>query len=347
MSNSGTTVESFSSDPNAQKDNNNNNPLITLFQQQIISSSKENSDLPQDISVDRINLCTLENNNGIFLEGPAYESSIFTPSVENGVQEFETMTQSSMRNNSSRASRWTTVDDQMNEDSFICDNNNRSDDSDPNDDEDDAKYRRRTGKGPQSKNLVAERKRRKKLNDRLYSLRALVPKISKLDRASILGDAIEYVNELKQQVEDLQIELEEHSDNEGLRKTGNNDINQNNVTPGTVMHRNGMKRGPKREHQNCMNGFHNNNTVVNDVSNKNQELDSTYDHKVQQMEPQVEVFQIDGNEFFVKVFCEHKSGGFVRLMEALNSMGLEVTNVNSTRHTCLVSTIFKLEVKPS
>lgn len=59
-----------------------------------------------------------------------------------------------------------------------------SDCSDQIDDEDDAKYRRRTGKGPQSKNLEAERKRRKKLNDRLYALRALVPKISKVNHSS-------------------------------------------------------------------------------------------------------------------------------------------------------------------
>lgn len=61
----------------------------------------------------------------------------------------------------------------------------------------------------------------------------------------------------------------------------------------------------------------------------------------------MEVFQLDGNEFFIKVFCEHKSSGFVRLMEALNSLGLEVTNVNTTRHTCLVSSIFKVEVPKS
>ncbi|KAL2537817.1 Transcription factor ABORTED MICROSPORES [Forsythia ovata] len=271
---------------------------------------------------------TIDKN--MFFEG-TYESNAFVTSVENElIHETEPTG---------------TIEDQLNED-LLAQDNNRSENSDLNDDEDDAKYRRRTGKGPQSKNLKAERRRRKKLNDRLYALRALVPKISKLDRASILGDAIEYVKDLQNEVKDLQIELEQHSDNEDTSKSGTNS-HMKNGQPGNIQ-QSGMKRGPNREHTNFSNGFHKGSTGYTgiDVSKQNNESENGKG-KVQQMEPQVEVFRLDGNEFFVKVFCEHKHGGFARLMEALYSLGFEMTNVNATRHTCLVSNIFKVEKRDS
>ncbi|KAI7980397.1 Transcription factor bHLH93 [Camellia lanceoleosa] len=53
---------------------------------------------------------------------------------------------------------------------------------------------------------MAERRRRKRVNDRLLMLRSIVPKISKMDRTSILGDTIGYMKELLEKVKTLQEE---------------------------------------------------------------------------------------------------------------------------------------------
>nr|WAK86064.1 transcription factor bHLH18 [Nothapodytes nimmoniana] len=60
-----------------------------------------------------------------------------------------------------------------------------------------------------SKNIVSERNRRKKLNDRLFALRAVVPNISKMDKASIIKDAIDYIQELQEQERIIQAEISE------------------------------------------------------------------------------------------------------------------------------------------
>nr|GMC97058.1 transcription factor bHLH93-like [Ipomoea batatas] len=57
--------------------------------------------------------------------------------------------------------------------------------------------------GQPSKNLMAERRRRKRLHDRLSMLRSIVPKISKMDRTSIVADAIDYIKDLLHKINQL------------------------------------------------------------------------------------------------------------------------------------------------
>ncbi|KAK8626270.1 hypothetical protein V6N13_133921 [Hibiscus sabdariffa] len=57
--------------------------------------------------------------------------------------------------------------------------------------------------------VEAERQRREKLNQRFYALRAVVPNVSKMDKASLLGDAISYINELRRKLQDADSEKEE------------------------------------------------------------------------------------------------------------------------------------------
>ncbi|KAJ7516140.1 hypothetical protein O6H91_22G044600 [Diphasiastrum complanatum] len=67
--------------------------------------------------------------------------------------------------------------------------------------------RRPGGKRVIAKNLASERKRRQKLNDRLYALRAIVPNISKMDKASIVADAIQYVRNLQKHIEEIEVDI--------------------------------------------------------------------------------------------------------------------------------------------
>ncbi|KAJ8547639.1 hypothetical protein K7X08_011225 [Anisodus acutangulus] len=165
--------------------------------------------------------------------------------------------------------------------------------------------------GPhQSKNLVTERKRRNRIKNGLFALRALVPNISKMDKVAILGDAIDYINELQEKVKLYEAELneiEEVSNNETAEVVLSDKSEMSKVT------------GPTNENSQIL-------------------IDTT---KRTRME--VEVNQIGAREFLLKVSGSHKPGGFTQLMEAMKYLGLEVVNVSYTTSGKEILSVFIAE----
>nr|WIE96190.1 basic helix-loop-helix transcription factor [Loropetalum chinense var. rubrum] len=161
----------------------------------------------------------------------------------------------------------------------------------------------------QSKNLILERNRRNRIKDGLYALRALVPKISKMNRVAILGDAIEYIEELQKTEKELQDELKEREEEECKKDSAESRVHGCSRYPPTAKHNQGSSS----------------------VSEK------------KQMEVQVEVKQIGTREFLLKFFCEQKQGGFTRLLEAMNSLGVLVVDANVTTFNGNVLNVLKAE----
>ncbi|KAF5739807.1 Beta HLH protein 93 [Tripterygium wilfordii] len=89
------------------------------------------------------------------------------------------------------------------------------------------KVRGKKLEGQPSKNLMAERRRRKRLNDRLSMLRSIVPKISKMDRTAILADTIDYTKELLDRITKLQQEIESGGSDQGKMVDMFKDIHSN------------------------------------------------------------------------------------------------------------------------
>ncbi|KAL2333905.1 hypothetical protein Fmac_015118 [Flemingia macrophylla] len=82
--------------------------------------------------------------------------------------------------------------------------------------------------------VVEERQRREKLNHRFYALRAVVSNVSRMDKASLLSDAVAYFNELKAKVDYL-----ERENSSSSRKVKTEMNNQSTATTSTVVDQSG------------------------------------------------------------------------------------------------------------
>ncbi|CAK9182746.1 unnamed protein product [Ilex paraguariensis] len=169
----------------------------------------------------------------------------------------------------------------------------------------------------QSKNLETERNRRNRIKDGLFALRALVPKISKMDKASILGDAIEHIQELQKNVDKLEGELREMTED---------DCNKKNAEVVVTK----LIEAPES-------------TQIPPATKNNQSSSSFGENKQLEVSSTVEVSQIGARYFLLKLISKHKRGGFAVLMEALNSLELQVIDANVTTCNGMASNILVVE----
>ncbi|KMT07248.1 hypothetical protein BVRB_6g148810 [Beta vulgaris subsp. vulgaris] len=160
-----------------------------------------------------------------------------------------------------------------------------------------------------SKNLLTERNRRQRIHDGILSLRALVPKITKMHKAATLSDAIDYILELNNEIKELQSELRSLTEEE--------DCDENNILKLETSHLDAKVSKPKQA-----------NSPLTERPN---------------LEVDVQVNQLGIGNFLVKIVCQQQPGVFTKLLEALGSLGLPIQDANLTTCDGKVSTIFTVQ----
>ncbi|KAL7084909.1 hypothetical protein ACP275_14G251100 [Erythranthe tilingii] len=144
-------------------------------------------------------------------------------------------------------------------------------------------------KSDRTKTLISERRRRGRMKEKLYALRALVPYITKMDKASIVGDAVLYVQDLQMQAKKLKSEIA------GLESEVNNNNNNNNK---------------------------NNNSYKfqGNVNNSNKSNNATTSHPIIKKIIKMDVFQVEERGFYVRIVLQKGKGVAVLIYKAIESI---------------------------
>ncbi|XP_026390428.1 transcription factor NAI1-like [Papaver somniferum] len=139
--------------------------------------------------------------------------------------------------------------------------------------------------------VMAERKRRQKLNQRFIALSAVVPGLKKMDKASVLGDAIKYLKQLQEKAKTLEEQT--------TKKT---------VESVIFLKKTQIYADDKNSSS----------------SNENSVAGSTYDEPL----PEIEA-RVSHNNVLIRIHCEKHNGVFAKVLSQIEKLHLSVINSNA------------------
>ncbi|KAJ7219686.1 hypothetical protein O6H91_19G034700 [Diphasiastrum complanatum] len=179
--------------------------------------------------------------------------------------------------------------------------------------------------------ILAERQRREEMNEKFTALRSMIPKSLKKDKASIVGDTINYIIELEKTLKDLQA-------CKAGRQRGQKQIEKNHPfldESATISKK--LSRSADESFQKFSN-------VVREESGV---TSSEHFKETAGKRPAVEVeVHILGEQAVIKVICGRSPGLVLRILTALEDCKAEVFQSNVTTLGDIVLHFLTVELHP-
>ncbi|KAF5780226.1 putative transcription factor bHLH family [Helianthus annuus] len=160
--------------------------------------------------------------------------------------------------------------------------------------------------------VLAERKRREKMNQHFISLSALLPNLKKMDKASVLEDASNYIKELQDRVKEL----------EGLQSTKRKAVQECVIS---------MKRSRINN--------------SDDEYSSSDETDSRESTSPCKSSPEIEV-RISGSSVLVRVHCQKNISSLVNILNKMQKLGLSIISSSAmpfAKTTILITIVAQIE----